>query len=531
MSVAIASLTCPNSGCQSPNPETHRFCQRCRTPLLKRYLWVLGAELDQSHINTLIQNRFLIKSPHIVLDTQPHQSVDHHLSPSELELGLTLARPYFKLFKWRRHLPLPYTALSLSNHHSDQTFLLLEQAPICQQYSLTDSTCLANLATAEALTSAWSTAKALRQLNWLWQMAQLWQPLLNQHVASSLLEPELLRVEGSLVRLLELQFDSNLPPLSALGSLWQQWIPDADPRLQPFLNRLCGQLIAGEIEIIEAVIQALDTQLQDQAASQSLNCAIATQIDQGPTRSRNEDACYSSATHPTADAPFAIVCDGMGGHAGGDVASNLAIQAVIQNLKLLSLEALSPSSILTALEAIIYEANDVINAENNEQQRQSNQRMGTTLVMALLKDPKLYIAHAGDSRAYYITRTGCYPLTTDHNLLSNWVEMGFGLYREMLHRVEGARLSQAVGFGASTTLAPDVQSLVIDEDCVILLCSDGLSDHQLVEQYWQTEILPILQDNRDVTLASQRLIDLANRQNGHDNVTVSLLHCTVTAVT
>jgi len=72
-----------------------------------------------------------------------------------------------------------------------------------------------------------------------------------------------------------------------------------------------------------------------------------------------------------------------------------------------------------------------------------------------------------------------------------------------------------------------MRQFVIDENCIFLLCSDGLSDYQRVEEYWKTELLPVLEGQVDLVVASHRLIDLANCKNGHDNVTVSLVYCRV----
>lgn len=499
MPVAIASLTCPNRNCAAPNPETHRFCQMCRAPLLKRYLWVVGQGLDTARLGDLIQNRFLVKSSHVVLDTQPNQRLGEQPPTLESDWHLELARPYLKLFSWRCHIPQPYTILTIDEQHWEQRFLLLEQAPISEyDFSSRLEIDAVNMTLASPFEKVWSGAGALRQLNWLWQIAHLWQPLVEQRVASSLLQPGLLRVEGSLVRLLELCSDQDwIPKLSALGYLWKQWLPETHVSLRPCLSQLCQHLVEGRITTIEDLIDQLDLELQQVGNSQVLEWAIATQTDQGPTRSRNEDACYSSDSDRIIELPFTIVCDGMGGHAGGDIASNLAIETMVQQLQSLPAKTNNENSIINAIKRAIYDADDVINAQNDQQQRHAYGRMGTTLVMALLKAPKLFIAHAGDSRAYYINRTGCYPITTDHNLLSRWVEMGCGFYREMLQSSEGSKLFQAVGFSRSTLLQPGIQSFVIDEDCVILLCSDGLSDHQLVEECWQTEILPVLQDGSD----------------------------------
>ena len=78
-----------------------------------------------------------------------------------------------------------------------------------------------------------------------------------------------------------------------------------------------------------------------------------------------------------------------------------------------------------------------------------------------------------------------------------------------------------------TTLYPTVQRLIIDEDSILLLCSDGLSDFDRVEQYWENEIVPILEGTTDLVTVGKQLIEIANEKNGHDNVTVALVHCQV----
>ena len=69
------------------------------------------------------------------------------------------------------------------------------------------------------------------------------------------------------------------------------------------------------------------------------------------------------------------------------------------------------------------------------------------------------------------------------------------------------------------------QRFILDEDCVFLLCSDGLSDFDRIEQYWETEILPLLNHKGDVASVTKQLLEIANNQNGHDNVTIALMHC------
>jgi protein phosphatase len=69
--------------------------------------------------------------------------------------------------------------------------------------------------------------------------------------------------------------------------------------------------------------------------------------------------------------------------------------------------------------------------------------------------------------------------------------------------------------------------LIIDQDCVFLLCSDGLSDYDRVEQYWDSEIVPLLRGEKNVTAVGESLLQLANQKNGHDNSTIALVYCRV----
>jgi protein phosphatase len=84
-----------------------------------------------------------------------------------------------------------------------------------------------------------------------------------------------------------------------------------------------------------------------------------------------------------------------------------------------------------------------------------------------------------------------------------------------------------LGMNSSTALHPNIRRTILDEECIFLLCSDGVSDRDRVEQYWQTEILPVLEGKVDLATACQRTINMANTHNGHDNATVALVHCQV----
>ncbi|WP_421658823.1 PP2C family protein-serine/threonine phosphatase [Leptothermofonsia sp. ETS-13] len=536
------TIFCPNPLCLAPNPESHRFCCQCRTPIPKRYLWATGKGVSSLQPDSFLGSRYLLKQGQIVLDTQPGILPE---LPEDIPSAVEI---YLKLSNWQLHVPQVFGLVSTNQKRSPSEILLLEKAPIYPEGVAISPAAPLEGTLMPALTDLWAESSSMRQLTWLWQSAQLWQPLSVQGVASTLLNPDLLRVEGSLLRLLELQTDSRSEPsLAHLGQLWQQWQPTVQMEIADFFAQLCQQLLQGQIWSAEQLVAVLDRALRACGQAQSRQIQIATRTDQGPSRQRNEDACYPpSGTALTISigedskrlfeasgksSPLVVVCDGIGGHEGGEVASNLAIATIQQKLQRLSQSApLEPTTLVTHLEQATLAANDVISQRNDNEQRQERQRMGTTLVMSLVQDHELYLTHVGDSRAYRISRTGCHQVTLDDDLASREVRLGYALYRDALQQPGSGSLIQALGMNASSLLHPTVQRFILDEDCLFLLCSDGLSDNDRVEQHWQTELLPILEGVVDVATASQRLVAIANQENGHDNVTVGLVYCRMNPV-
>ncbi len=516
-----ATLYCPNENCQAPNPLTHNFCQQCRTPLPKRYLWAVGDSPPVGRSGEILADRYLVISKSILLDTKPG------LVPNSPNVeNLQVIRPYLRLIAYRLHVPQVYGVLTLSDGGSEQEILLLEKPPLNADGATNE------VRLCSELTTAWRSATSMRQLSWLWQTAQLWQPLQGEGVASSLLAPQLLRVEGSLVRLLELQPDKHsAPELPKLGEFWQQLLPTAKPAIAEFVSEICRCLHTREIHSSEKLITILDQGLVEIGRSQTLTIKIATKSDTGPSRQRNEDACYprsgTTITKPPQATALAIVCDGIGGHEGGNIASNLAIETIqqqVQELTKIASDHIDPITLLEDLEQAAASANDKISQINDREHRQGRQRMGTTLVMALPIAHELYIAHVGDSRAYLITRSGCYQVTLDDDVASREVRLGYATYRDAVQQGASGSLVQALGMSPSSSLHPTAQRFIVDEDCVFLLCSDGLSDFDRVDQYWDTEILPMITSSSDVVDVTEKLLEIANAQNGHDNVTIALVH-------
>jgi hypothetical protein len=116
-------------------------------------------------------------------------------------------------------------------------------------------------------------------------------------------------------------------------------------------------------------------------------------------------------------------------------------------------------------------------------------------------------------------------VTLDDDVATRETTLGYNFYAYSSQRIDGGALIQALGTRGSDMLVPRVQRFFIDQDCVLLLCSDGLSDFDRVEQIYGNYLLPILTEDKPLDLSCQDLIDKANELNGHDNITVALMRC------
>src|SRR6476469_5502094 len=120
-----ATLNCPNSRCQAPNPQSHKFCQKCRTPLLKRYLWAVGDEGIQAYRpGDSLAGRYLVERDKILLDTKPGLVPE---TPEEIPPDLA---PYLKLSPYQLHVPQVYGIATTGDGRRNKEIWLLEQVPV-----------------------------------------------------------------------------------------------------------------------------------------------------------------------------------------------------------------------------------------------------------------------------------------------------------------------------------------------------------------------------------------------------------------
>ena len=526
-------VQCSNPHCMALNNLESRFCRVCKTPVVKRYLWAMGAksnlspdtknlelsEIKPKQVGSLIGERYLALSQQIVLDTKPGLTPQ---IPEEIPQEITT---YLQLFAYSPHIPQVYGQLDGYN------IWLLDYGTVPHNSS-------GKLEYPQQLVpeilSFWPEAQAIKQLNWLRQIAGLWKPLLEKKVVSTILDPFFIRVNGSIIQLIELETDKETPPtLQDLGKLWSQLAENVAPMIKQMLEQLSMRLENGSINQIEQVLAVLDYALELCSQNYNYSYQVFACSDSGPTRPNNEDAAYPNNSTPiinkNQDISLAIVCDGVGGHEGGEIAAKETINHLQTRISSMSFdqEHVAPGSIFKQLVKFTNDANDAICKRNDNEQRHERQRMGTTLVMSLTRNHEAYLNSVGDSRIYLVTSVGCHQVTIDDDLASREVRLGYALYRDALQYPSAGALIQALGMRHSSGLHPNVKRLIIDDNCIFLLCTDGLSDFDRVEQYWHNTILPMLSGKINITKTVKTLVKIANERNGHDNATVALVHCQV----
>jgi protein phosphatase len=250
---------------------------------------------------------------------------------------------------------------------------------------------------------------------------------------------------------------------------------------------------------------------------------IGLQSDTGQVRELDEDSMfvmtmsftYESVTHQLG---LFIVADGMGGHEGGEVASQLAIQTAAQVLlrdlygpELMG-NALSTDEILDCIENAIRQANDKVYLER--QKREND--MGTTLTAIFVKDWSMHLGHVGDCRAYHWSEEGLVQLTTDHSIVAGMVAAGTILPEEIYTHPQRSVIYRCIG--DQPTVEIDVGSMQLGTGERLLVCCDGLW-----EMLRSEGIEDILLAEADPQTACERMVNQANLAGGADNISVIIV--------
>jgi serine/threonine protein phosphatase PrpC len=224
---------------------------------------------------------------------------------------------------------------------------------------------------------------------------------------------------------------------------------------------------------------------------------VGSATDIGRVRERNED---SVLVNP----PLYVVADGMGGHRGGQVASQVALEAM---------EGLATEG-RGSLADHVRRANRAVWDRSVEDERLSG--MGTTLTAAQIDGASALIAHVGDSRAYLLRDGSLQQLTTDHTLVARMVKSGEITEAEAEVHPHKNVLTRALGTDEEVEV--DEDSIALVDGDRLLLCSDGLTGMVTEDQ-----IQAILENSDQPQQAADRLVKAANRAGGIDNITVVVL--------
>lgn len=230
----------------------------------------------------------------------------------------------------------------------------------------------------------------------------------------------------------------------------------------------------------------------------------------GNFREHNEDNLYTS--NLDAALPLYIVADGMGGQLGGEIASQMAIDAVPRELHKRYIGEFRTTHVIKAIRDSISDANQEIVAASAIQPQLSN--MGTTIVLLVVRRGRAHVASIGDSRCYRVRGNRAELLTRDHSMAQALAEVGTirqedvptHRYNHVLYLYLGSR---EVDRGAT-----DVKVMSLLEGDRFVLCSDGLSG--VINE---SEMASILKDEPNAQNAAQILVDKAVANRSRDNIT------------
>ena len=229
--------------------------------------------------------------------------------------------------------------------------------------------------------------------------------------------------------------------------------------------------------------------------------------DPGCVRTQNQDAYQIEALDR--NTLLCIICDGMGGAKSGNVASTLAVDVFVEEIRRVYAPNMEQEEIDLMLEGAVKLSNFTV--YDQSKQFEEFQGMGTTLVAMLIQNMRVTVVNVGDSRAYRINRDGIRCITTDHSLVQMMVDRG-ELTPEMARTYPGKNyITRAIG--TESMVSGDIYHLD-----ALLLCTDGLSN--IVDDQ---EILFEVVHGVNKQLCCQRLLEIAKNRGAPDNVTSVLV--------
>ena len=233
--------------------------------------------------------------------------------------------------------------------------------------------------------------------------------------------------------------------------------------------------------------------------------------DKGKIRQHNED--NGGLFLNQANQSLAIVADGMGGHRAGDVASEMTILKLREFWEeTMVIETAAQAE--NWLKRHIDQVNKILFEHSRE--NEECEGMGTTIVAVILTESFLTVAHIGDSRCYILNKNGFSQITEDHSLVHELVRSGEITIEDAENHPRKNVLLKALGTELSVSM--DIKTLLFEEEDVLLLCSDGLSN-----KVTKVELIDVLQNEKSIDERASSLINLANDHGGEDNITLIII--------
>lgn len=234
---------------------------------------------------------------------------------------------------------------------------------------------------------------------------------------------------------------------------------------------------------------------------------IFSKTDRGKVRKENQDAYFADKTADKA--AFAVVCDGMGGANAGNVASEIAVKRISEYVIRSYRDGMTDEDIEKTVKNAVVSANIELYDMSVNDPKLSG--MGTTVVLAFVKDGTAVIAHVGDSRIYLVNG-GITQLTRDHSVVQSLIESGKITPEDAKFHPRKNVITRALG--AEEEVAVDTARLKLNEGETLLLCTDGLTnfldDSDILETF----------KNTDIAMTAESLVEKANQNGGGDNITV-----------
>lgn len=240
---------------------------------------------------------------------------------------------------------------------------------------------------------------------------------------------------------------------------------------------------------------------------------VGIKTHQGMQREENQDYAdfrFLNKTCFDRKGVLMVLADGMGGHAGGSVASKMAVETLIADFC-----PKNQGGVINALKIGFLKANDLILARSR--QDTDLKGMGTTLTAVAIQEDQLFFAHVGDSRGYLITGQKIYQLTQDHTYVAELLNQGLITQKEARNHPYDNIITRAIGVSPNPIVDHCLDAYKTKPNQAVVLCSDGL--YKCVRN---REILEIAQKNDDPAHACRELVDLANQRGGPDNITVMI---------